>query len=218
MADVQEAIDRVEDIYAVVNADPSIRFVLFNGDLTEQGSHAELEVFQAKMASLRVPLYATLGNHELGTRDDSFHDFFGRGSSSFVFRGVRFTLLDSASATVDPRVYRWLDGWLEQGAGSLHIVTMHIPPLDPAGERNGSFASRAEANKLVGRLAEGGVDLTIYGHIHSYYAYQNAGIPAFITGGGGSIPERMDGIGRHYLTVDVDPRLQQARTGFVPVD
>lgn len=218
LADVQEAIDRVDDVYRVMNADPSIRFVVFNGDLTAQGTDEQLARFEAKLGALRVPLYATLGNHELGTRDDAFHDHFGRGSSSFAFRGVRFTLLDSASATLDPMVYGWLDGWLARARGGLHVVTMHIPPLDPVGERSGAFASRAEANKLIARLAEGGVDLTVYGHVHSYYAYENGGIPAFITGGGGAIPERMDGIGRHYLTVDADPVAGTLRTGFVPVD
>lgn len=218
LADVQDALDRVDDIYRVMNADPTIRFVVFNGDLTERGADDELEAFQAKLGGLDIPMFATLGNHELGTRDDSFHDFFGRGNSSFAFRGVRFTLLDSASATLDPMVYRWLDDWLDRSAGGLHVVTMHIPPLDPVGERNGAFASRPEANKLIARLAAGGVDLTIYGHVHSYYAFSNGGIPAFITGGGGAIPERMDGIGRHYMTIDADPRTQTLRTGYVPVD
>jgi hypothetical protein len=82
---------------------------------------------------------------------------------------------------------------------------MHIPPLDPIGVRNGAFASRIEAAKLLGRLAEGHVDLTLYGHIHSYYEFDNAGIPAFISGGGGAIPERFDGIGRHFMLFQADP-------------
>jgi len=89
---------------------------------------------------------------------------------------------------------------------------MHIPPLDPVGERNAAFGSRDEAGALLERLAEGKVDLTLYGHIHSYYTFQNAGIPAFISGGGGAHPERMDGIGRHYVTVEV------GASGVVVVD
>jgi hypothetical protein len=30
-----------------------------------------------------------------------------------------------------------------------------------------------------------------------------AGIPAYISGGGGAIPERFDGIGRHFLVVEL---------------
>jgi 3',5'-cyclic-AMP phosphodiesterase len=203
-ADVQEKIDEVQDLYGRMSQDPRLRFAVLSGDLTRRGSRAELERFQREMKTLAFPVFATLGNHELGTREDLFHEHLGRGNASFVFRGVRFTLLDSASATIAPAVYGWLEGWLESGRDGPHAVFMHIPPLDPAGVRNGAFASRAEANKLLALLAGGGVDVTIYGHVHSFYAYSNAGIPAYITGGGGAIPERLDGIGRHYLAVDVE--------------
>jgi hypothetical protein len=112
-------------------------------------------------------------------------------------------MIDSASATIDPIVYDQLDGWLAEGKDKAHLVIMHIAPIDPVGTRNGSFASRAEADKLLSLLAGGGVDMTIYGHIHSFYAFANAGIPAYISGGGGAIPERLDGIARHFLTIDV---------------
>ncbi|WP_437599859.1 hypothetical protein WMF28_44240 [Sorangium sp. So ce590] len=36
----------------------------------------------------------------------------------------------------------------------------------------------------------------------------NAGIPAYISGGGGSRPERFDQLGRHFLVVDADPAAQ----------
>lgn len=63
-------------------------------------------------------------------------------------------------------------------------------------------------------LADGDVDLTVYGHVHSFYAFENAGI----TGGGGSIPERLDGIGRHDLAIDVEPEPQRFEVGVVRVD
>jgi len=218
LADVQEAIDGVQDIYAKMNAHPGLRFALFSGDLTARGTAEQLERFQREAKSLKIPLYATLGNHELGVRDDLYHEYYGRGNYSFAFRGARFTMLDSASATIDPLVYGWLEGWLEEGRGGLHMVAMHIPPIDPVGTRNGSFASRAEADKLLSMLAGGGVDLTVYGHVHSYYVYENAGIPAYITGGGGAIPERMDGIGRHFVVVDVLPGQSFSQVAVVRID
>jgi hypothetical protein len=101
-------------------------------------------------------------------------------------------------------VYGWLDEWLELGRGGPHIVAMHVPPLDPVGVRNGAFAHRTEAAKLLGLLARADVDMTLYGHIHSYYRFENAGIEAHISGGGGAIPETFDGIGRHFLVVTVE--------------
>lgn len=217
--DVQEAIDDVQDIYQRMNADPGARFVVMVGDLTEQGSDEELARFQREMKTLRLPIFTTLGNHELGTDDgEPYSRFFGRGSDSFVFHGARITQLDSASATLDPKVYDWLDGWLAAGRGSVHIVTMHVPPQDPIGTRAGAFASTAEANRLLNKLGRAQVTATFYGHIHSYYAYENAGIPAIITGGGGAIPERMDTIGRHFMGVDIDPGRRTVEPTLIAVD
>jgi 3',5'-cyclic AMP phosphodiesterase CpdA len=218
LSDIQEAIDRVQDIYARMNADPSIEFVVSAGDLTTGGKPDQLERFQRELESLVVPFFATLGNHELGTSGVPFQTYFGRASFRFVYGGMQFTFLDSASATIDPRVYGWLDGWLAEGLNGMHTVLMHIPPIDPIGVRNGSFADRNEAAKLLAMLAEGRVDLALYGHIHSYYAFSNAGIPAYISGGGGAIPERFDGIGRHYLTIDVDPKESVVQTAIVRID
>ena len=222
LSDVQEAINRVQDIYTrlnqLIDEPPGIDFLLGAGDLTSQGTRAELERFQLELTGLRIPYYTTLGNHELGQNPTLFHDYFGRGSQSFDYRGVRFSLIDSASATVDPIVFDWLEEWLQPSASQLHVVAMHIPPLDPTGVRNGAFASRSEAAKLLARLAEGGVDLTLYGHVHSYYHFQNAGIQAYISGGGGSIPERFDQIGRHFLVVDADPEARRLTVRVVRVD
>jgi hypothetical protein len=218
LADVQEAIGRVQDIYARIDADPAIRFVLFSGDLTQRGSEGELDRFERELAGLRVPMYPTLGNHELGASWAPYHTRFGRGSYRFRFHDVQFTMLDDASATVAPVAYGWLDGWLRDAAGSVHVVAMHIPPLDPVGLRNGGFASRAEASRLLGMLAAGRVDLTIYGHVHSYYGFENGGAPAVISGGGGAVPERFDGIGRHFLSLDVDPVAQRITWSVVRVD
>lgn len=207
MSDVQEAVGEVRDIYREINAQSGVRFLLGAGDLTEQGSEEELDFFRKQLSVLNVPYYTTLGNHELGasTSAPPYQRWYSRASFRFVYRGVQFSMIDSASASIDPLVYDWLDGWLDEGRDRVHVVAMHIPPLDPIGVRNGSFASRNEAAKLLTRLANGRVDLTLYGHIHSYYAFDNAGIPAYISGGGGAIPERFDGIGRHFLVVDVDP-------------
>ncbi len=217
LSDVQEAIDDVRDIYTKVN-DEGVEFLLGAGDLTQQGTVEQLERYQAELRSLNVPYYTTLGNHELGQNPTLWHDYFGRGNFSFEYHAVRFTMLDSASATIDPMVYGWLEGWLESSQDGTHVVAMHIPPTDPIGVRNGSFGSRAEAAKLLRRLAAGGVDLTLYGHIHSYYEFDNGGVPAYISGGGGAIPERFDGVGRHFLTVDVHPDNGVSSVRLVAVD
>jgi Icc protein len=217
MSDVQEAIPRVNDLYERMNEDSSIEFLLGAGDLTERGELSQLVRFEEQLQELNVPYYTTLGNHELGESPPPYQQRFGRANFSFVYRGAHFTLLDSASATIDSRVYGWLDAWLREGRDSFHVVAMHVPPIDPVGLRNGSFASRNEANKLFVKLLSGNVDLTLYGHLHSYFSFTNGGIAARVSGGGGAIPERFDQIGRHFLTIDIEPAEQHFETRLVQV-
>jgi predicted phosphodiesterase len=218
LSDVQEAIDGFHEMIARVNQEAEVRFLVGAGDLTSDGTREELERFQRELRAMKVPYYATLGNHELGEEPPVYHELYGRGNYSFEFKNVRFTLLDSASATLDPIVYDWLDDWLTRGMDQTHVVAMHIPPLDPSGTRHGAFANKNEAAKLLNRLALHGVDLTLYGHIHTYLRFENAGIEAHIAGGGGAIPNRGDGIGRHYLVVRTHPTRGIEATRVVEVD
>jgi 3',5'-cyclic-AMP phosphodiesterase len=71
---------------------------------------------------------------------------------------------------------------------------------------------------MVAKLARGGVDLTLYGHLHTFVGFENAGTPAYVTGGGGAIPDRLDGIGRHFMTIDVDPYQKVYQAAVVRVD
>ena len=203
MGDIQTALSDVGDVFDRINLDPTLRFVVSTGDLVQRGYTDQYDLFEEQLEDLAIPYYSTIGNHELLIEPERWRQRFGRYNLHFRFKGVAFSLVDSGSASIDPLVYEWLDGWLDDAADDVHLFFTHYPPHDPVGVRNGAFRSGMEANKLLGRLAEGNVDMTFYGHIHSYYAYSNAGIPAYISGGGGAIPERWDGIGRHYLAVDV---------------
>ena len=108
--DVQDAIDRVQDIYASMNTVEGARFALIVGDLTETGAEDELERFRVELRSLHLPCYATLGNHELGADDPpAYYAWYGRGTHGFTFGDAAFTLVDSASATVDPTSQAKLD-------------------------------------------------------------------------------------------------------------
>lgn len=217
LSDVQEAIGRVGDIYSLMAEDPSLRFVMSAGDLADKGKPEELAHFQDLLLQLPVPFFAACGNHDIASSETAFRDVFGRGNFHFVYRGVHFTVMDSASATLDPEAYSDLEGWLNLGQSSVHVTVMHVPPFDPVGGRNASFGDRDEAAMLVEKLARGNVDLSLYGHIHSFYRFEHAGIPVVISGGGGAHPERLDDIGRHYVTVDVS-RAGVIATAMVRVD
>ncbi len=218
MGDIQTALPQVGDVFARINAEPGLRFVISMGDLVEDGRLDEYALLLDKLAELDIPYFSTIGNHELRANLDRWHDLFGRYNVHFTFKGVAFSFVDSGNASIDPLVYEWLEDWLADAGETVHVFGTHYPPIDPVGARAGSFRSRKEAAKLLSMLAGGAVDLTLYGHIHSYYAYSNAGIPAYISGGGGAIPEKLDGIGRHFLVVEADPPGGLGPVGVVRVD
>lgn len=218
LSDVQNALGSVHDIFERMNEDPALRFVVSTGDLVDTGVRPELTRFQAELAQLNAPFFSTVGNHEMGAPAAVWHQLFGPFNVHFAFRGVSFSLLDSGNGTIDPQVYDRLDGWLSRARRAPHVVLTHVPPLDPVGLRGGGFRSRKEAAKLLQKLGEGRVDALFLGHIHSYYAFSLAGLPAYISGGGGAIPETLDGIARHYLRVRVDPQRGIEEVAVVRID
>lgn len=218
LSDVQRAIDRVHEVFERMNQDPELRFVVSTGDLVNTGARDELEQFQRELQRLGIPFYSTVGNHEMGADPHVWHELFGPYNVHFGFKGVRFSLVDSGNATIDPHVYDWLDGWLEGARDEVHVVLTHVPPLDPVGLRGGGFRNRKEGAKLMQKLAEGRADVLFLGHIHSYYAFSVAGVSTYISGGGGAIEERLDGIQRHYLRVQVTPHQRVESVAIVRVD
>ena len=206
LADIQTALPTVDDVFReIATITPPPRFVVFMGDLTDRAEVAEYELAERQLEALPVPFYPTLGNHELWADPARYRELYGRSSYQFTYRGVAFTYVDSGDAGLEPRVEARLDGWLGAARERVHVFLTHFPPIDPIGVRYGSFKSRRDAHRLLDKLAAGKVDLTLYGHVHSFLAFENAGIPAFISGGGGAQPERWDGIGRHFLVVDIAP-------------
>ncbi len=205
LADIQTALPEVDEVFAAINAVPELRFVIGMGDLTERGQLEEYDLYEQKLEVLAIPFYTTLGNHELWGDHMRFFGRYGRASFQFRFRGVAFTFVDSGDAYLEPLVEDWLDGWLAGALEEPHVFLTHMPPIDPFGLRAGSFRSTRDGRRLLSRLARGNVDLTLYGHIHTYIEFENAGIPAHVSGGGGALPMRFDGIDRHFLIVELSP-------------
>lgn len=217
MGDLQTGLPTVDDVFRAIAA-TGVRFVVCTGDLTDRGLIEEYDLLARQLETLPVPFYTTLGNHELWEDPVRFRERYGRSSFQFGFRGVVFTFADSGDAGLDPLVEQEVDGWLLAARARVHVFLTHFPPIDPVGVRYGSFRSRLDGHRLIGKLATGAVDLALYGHIHSFLTFEHAGIPAFISGGGGAMPERWDGIGRHFLVVDIAADDGNATVGVQRVD
>jgi 3',5'-cyclic AMP phosphodiesterase CpdA len=205
MADIQTAMPDVDDVFVMISQTPDARFVVSMGDITQRGGIEEYDMFDRQLQYLTIPYYTTLGNHELWAPADRYFSRYGRASFHFEFKGTAFTFVDSGDAGLDPTVEGWLDEWLDEARDKVHVFLTHFPPVDPVGTRYAGFRSAEDGRRLLARLIKGNVDLTLYGHIHTLVEFENGGIPAYISGGGGAEPVKWDGINRHFLVIDFAP-------------
>ncbi|MFK8000429.1 MAG: metallophosphoesterase [Polyangiales bacterium] len=218
LSDIQEAIDNMAEIVDRINQD-ELRYVISTGDLTNNGTRGELLRFQQELERLDVPFYSTVGNHEV-PGPENWHELFGPFSGFFVQNGVAVSLVDSSNATIDPDLHTRMLEFADANLNAPHLFLTHVPLLDASGFRAGAFRSRNEAARVIQELSARSVDAIFFGHVHSYYAFSLGDVPTYISGGGGAIPERLDGIERHYLRVNLDPDSETPIDGvtFVHVD
>jgi len=160
--------------------------ILCMGDLTKSGKADQFDEIFGHLGDPGVPIYTTLGNHELmGEAAERFGEEIGPGSVAFEVRGVQVVLADTAGARFAPEAYDWLASALWPRSVGPALVLAHIPPIEPWGTRNHGFSNRDDAEHFIQVLAEGRATHFFAGHIHSYADYSMRGVPATISGGGG---------------------------------
>jgi hypothetical protein len=220
---MEEAVAR-----AIVGESPDL--VLHTGDLVRAGDDDEAwrQFFtREELLTARVPVYPTLGNHEILDDPDGerFRRYFvlpgeprpaPRAYYTFRFASARFVVLDANA--VSPEQTAWLRATLEAGAreaGVRHLfVLLHEPPLSVGGHC-GAAVEEAGWVELFERHR---VRAVFGGHDHAYERLERGGVRYFISGGGGAAvyPERPDCAAydraarrvylarHHYLRVLVD--------------
>ena len=215
--DIQDGIEEFDDVINLINLQENIEFILFLGDLTMNSDEEEFEKIVAAFEKINYPIYSTPGNHDVRSKT-RYHSYFGKASYSWGYRGVRFTSVDTASWTLSQSSWNQYKGWLSEAKDQMHIVYSHIAPTEPFGLRGGHWRSRREANAFIAESSRAGVDAMFYGHLHTLDIYSLAGIPVYLSGGGGAFQEYFDGIERHFLKVSVNPAHSQLGVSVIRVD
>jgi acid phosphatase type 7 len=190
--------DAVADLLAAFSPD----LLLHTGDVVyPHGGICDYEErFFAPYADLlaSVPLYPTIGNHDLDAEDGrAFFDVFRLPEEdedagafyAFDYGPAHVVVLDGERLERDDGdAVRRLDelaAELDRAAERRPwtIVVVHRPPVPSAGD---SPMSARVAGDLFVRFA-GRVDLILSGHVHAYARGEGFGnIPLVITGGGGA--------------------------------
>lgn len=156
-----------------INADPSLDFVIMNGDLSNEGSDIELANVKAILDSISLPLYALPGNHESTWSqsaahsfprlwgDDRFVDVIG---DSLVIIGINCgPYMKMGDGHIKQEDLHWLRSTLEREAtGNRRVLSFnHYPLLDDLDN----------FTEYVQVLQDYPVIAHICGHYHSWKQY-----------------------------------------------
>jgi len=112
-------------------------FTIDNGDLVFGGEPNKYRLFYETVSKLQVPLYTTLGNHDIRENGRGIYtELFGPAYYSIDYQNIHFAFIDSSRGWTEKRSipeeqYQWLEKDLEKAQGKRIFVVTHIPPTDP---------------------------------------------------------------------------------------
>lgn len=181
-------------------------FLMFVGDLTENGMKRDFEKFLRISKSCRVPVFAIPGNHDrwvLGRYH--YMRLFGPLYYSFDYGGYHFLCLDNSSGSLYPVEREWITRDLAGSRGLEKFIFLHVPPYDPRPWGHHQMVSRDETSWLLDLASCQRTAALFSGHVHGFYEMRSHGIPIFISAGGGGIlvgDPKIHGFS-HYLWVTI---------------
>ena len=164
----------------ILRQEADLFFVL--GDLAFTDSIEELrEIIDFCNARVKVPIFATRGNHELS----SYPKLLGLSSYALILdQHVCFFLCNATGRFLQSDL-NLLRNQLETAQNKKFIVLMHIPP--PGNVPRESLKSE-EWKKLKAVLDphREKIQHLFCGHMHGFHTYEIDGYPVTITAGGGA--------------------------------
>lgn len=112
-------------------------FTVDDGDLVFGGEPHKYRLFYESVAKLKVPLYTTIGNHDIRENGRiTYTKLFGAPYYSFDYKNAHLVFLDSSrgfteKTAIPEEQYKWLENDLSNVQGKLIFVFSHIPSSDP---------------------------------------------------------------------------------------
>jgi hypothetical protein len=172
-----------------VAADPSIAFVVGNGDLVKtEGKEQFRQLIQQIRSRLHVPFIPAPGNHDLEKGGFLWPKIMGPLNYSFRVGPHAFIVFDdNAADSLGESQMQWLERALADAQDcDTRIVVMHIPLFDRANGTIGHCIPEAQSRRLIEIFHNGRVTYVFASHVHGYLKGDYEGIPYTISGGGGA--------------------------------
>ena len=163
-------LEKLKDII-----DDDVKFVVFNGDITQSGKQKDLETFIRIAESLSVPCYPVVGNHDI---------YFGNwpvwkkliGSTCYRINtgGATLLMLDSANAYFGAEQLDWLENELNRASGRVFVFS-HVNLFVESPVDIQQFTDIRERARIIS-LLKGRCDAMFMGHVHQRIIKELGGV------------------------------------------
>ena len=179
----------LKDCIAQLNSTPGLQFVIFTGDMVDSAGVSNLKRFIPIADTLKVPWYATLGNHDVpvspgGSPKSSLLALF-KSKTKSMQNGMTYysyypndkSMVIVLDATTDQKItcsgslsqaqLNWLKAQLDNNKGRVVIIALHHPIVPPFAGSDHKIIEpvRTQLNNLIDQYSN--VALVVSGHYHT---------------------------------------------------
>jgi len=159
--------------------DNDVKFIVFNGDITQSGERQDLEAFIRLARSLDIPCYPVVGNHDIYFNNwPVWKDLIGSTCYRINGGGATLLMLDSANAYFGAEQLDWLENELnkatDQADGRVFIFS-HVNLFAKSPADFQQFTDTRERARITS-LLKGRCDAMFMGHVHQRIIKELGGV------------------------------------------
>jgi len=163
----------LEKLKDVIDSD--VKFVVFNGDITQSGEQEDIEAFIRIARSLGVPCYPVAGNHDIYFGNwPVWKDLIGSTCYRINGGGATLLMLDSANAYFGSEQLNWLENELNKASGRVFIFS-HVNLFAESLVDIQQFTDIRERARITS-LLKGRCDAMFMGHVHQRISKELGGV------------------------------------------
>lgn len=155
ISDSHEWLNDLDDAVDALNKQTDLDFVVHCGDLTDVGTHLEMEWSRDILLKLHAPFVALIGNHDfLGSGTASYRKIFGPIDFSFIAGDIKFVCLNTNAleydyaAPVPDLSFLAREAVTDTDRFSRTVVVIHAPPYSDQFNDNMAMPFRTAIGEL----------------------------------------------------------------------
>lgn len=165
ISDSHTKYDDLDNGIRAINEDPTIKFLIHGGDMTDGGMLREFLNFKSIIDKATQPYFTVIGNHDcLANGYGIYQDMFGPDDYSFTAGNCKFIFFNDVIWELEFREpdYFWLMDELADSENYNHVfVISHIAPFSD------SFTPLQQA-AFTSILDSNDVEISVHGHHHDH--------------------------------------------------